>query len=85
MLLMLVSFSQEIMITGASDAYVYDGLGYDGSAAKWFFFKGLHGKARCSTSINVNALSKSHTICANLEGISSSIHNTIDRYDIDCG
>ena len=71
--------------SGASDAYVYDGLGYDGSAAKWFFFKGASEKPGAAASINVNALSKSHTICANLEGISSSIHNTIDRYDIDCG
>ena len=65
--------------------YVYDGLGYDGSAAKWFFFKGLPEKPGAAASINVNALAKSHTICANLEGISSSVHNTIDQYDIDCG
>ena len=71
--------------TGSNDLYVYDGLGYDGSAAKLFFFKGLQDKPGAAASINVNALSKSHTICANLEGISSSIHNTIDQYDIDCG
>ena len=70
---------------GGSDLYVYDGLGYDGSAAKWFFFKGLPEKPGAAASINVNAASKLHTICANLEGISSSIHGTIDQYDIDCG
>ena len=70
--------------TGSSDLYIYDGLGYDGSAAKWFFFKGLQGKPGAA-DINVDASSKLHTICANLEGISSSIHGTIDQYDIDCG
>ena len=70
--------------SGGSDLYVYDGLAYDGSAAKWFLFKGAQGKPGAA-DINVNALSKSHKLCANLEGISSSIHNTIDRYDIDCG
>jgi hypothetical protein len=70
--------------SGGSDLYVYDGLAYDGSAGKWFLFKGTQGKPGAA-DINVNALSKSHKLCANLEGISSSIHNTIDRYDIDCG
>ena len=70
--------------SGGSDLYVYDGLAYDGSAAKWFLFKGAQGKPGAA-DINVNALSKSHKLCANLEGISSSIHNTIDQYDIDCG
>ena len=70
--------------SSGSDLYVYDGLAYDGSAAKWFLFKGAQGKPGAA-DINVNQLSKSHKLCANLEGISSSIHNTIDRYDIDCG
>jgi hypothetical protein len=70
--------------SGGSDLYVYDGLAYDGSAGKWFLFKGTQGKPGAA-DINVNALAKSHKLCANLEGISSSIHNTIDRYDIDCG
>ena len=71
--------------TGGSDLFVYDGLGYDGSAAKWFFFKGLQDKPGAASSLNVNNAAKLHTICANLEGISSSIHGTIDQYDIDCG
>ena len=71
--------------TGGTDLYVYDGLGYDGSLAKWFFFKGLPEKPGAAASINVNNAAKLHTICANLEGISSSIHGTIDQYDIDCG
>ena len=77
-------------------AIIYDKMGVVGyeqgaitgawfGAAKWFFFKGLQDKPGAASSLNVNNAAKLHTICANLEGISSSIHGTIDQYDIDCG
>jgi len=70
-----------------SDLYLYTGIGRDASLDKWVFFTGLDTEPSATPGAVTmgNTVARTGTVQANLEGISSSLFCTMDKYTIDCG
>lgn len=70
-----------------TDLYLYTGIGRDASLDKWVFFKELDTEPSATpgaVSMGSNS-ARTATLQAHLEGVSSSVFCTMDKYTIDCG
>ena len=74
--------------SGGSDLFKHTGLFRDSSKDKWIFFKNLATEPSDTPGAISDAGTSrlnTGTLQADLQGISSSLFNTIEFYEIDCG